>query len=270
MMLMSFQNSSTDKGFINMIRVNNLSIYCGSTKLVDNVSFSVKKGETAVLLGRSGSGKSLTSLALMQLLPKNLHSTGEILYSGQTFSETMRGTVLGMIMQSPAGCFDQAFTIGSLFKDIFKTRRKKNDSLFFEKILADVGLENPKDILNSYPFQLSGGMLQRIMIGLCLGLRTEFIIADEPTSDIDCLAEQEILSLLQKTKNQAQSLMIITHNIKTACTAADRILFMHKGRLLDDFPAAEVHSPKRHPILKALLSDNAKICENSWGVKFHD
>lgn len=252
-----------------MIRVKNLNICCGSTKLIDNVSFCIKKGEKVVLLGRSGSGKSITSLALMQLLPKNLHCTGEILYSGQPFSETMRGTVLGMIMQSPADCFDQAFTIGTLFKDIFKTHPKKNDSLFFEKILCSVGLENPKDILNSYPFQLSGGMLQRIMIGLCLGLQSEFIIADEPTSDIDCLAEQEILSLLQRTKNQTQSLMLITHNIKTACTIADRILFMHKGRLLDDFPAAEVHSPKRHPILKALLSDNAKICENSWGVKFY-
>lgn len=254
-----------------MITVQNLTIQSHNALLTDNVSFSVGKGEKVVLLGQSGSGKTLTSLALMHLLPSNLHQSGTISYHGKAFDESMRGKTLGMIMQSPVGCFDQAFTIGTLFADVFKTHMpQKCTQDFFRHCLADVGLENPQDILNSYPFQLSGGMLQRIMIGLSLALETEFIIADEPTSDIDCLAEQEILTLLKKVEKKRQSLLLITHSIKTACQIADRILLMHAGKILDDFPAAAVRAPNRHPKLKELLQADTQIRSNAWGVSFHE
>lgn len=255
-----------------MISVNNLTITADKAILVDNISFTVAKGEKVVLLGQSGSGKTLTSLAIMNLLPQNLNQKGTILYSGKPFHETMRGKTLGMVMQSPAGCFDQAFTVGTLFADIFKTHLspKFQNQDFYRHIITNVGLENPQDILNSYPFLLSGGMLQRIMIGICLALHTECIIADEPTSDIDCLAEQEILNLLKKTEEQKQSLLLITHNIKTACKIADRILLMHNGKILDDFPVGAVNAENRHPKLKELLTADLQIQHNAWGISAYE
>lgn len=254
-----------------MIHVKNLTVSHNGRILVDHINFCIEKGEKVVLLGQSGSGKSLTSLALMHLLPQNLQSTGEILYDGNHFSPSLRGKFLGMVMQSPANCFDNAFTVGTLFRDACKAHLPKEQCTqeFYEQCIQKVGLENPRDILNSFPFQLSGGMLQRIMIALCHALQTALVIADEATSDIDCLAEKEIIDLLLKNKNSGQSLLLITHSIKTACAAADRILFMHEGKILDMFPVREIHSPNRHPILKTLLADNAKICKNSWGVNFY-
>lgn len=254
-----------------MIEVKNFSVFHGTKTLVDNLNFTLKQGEKVVLLGQSGSGKTLTSLALMHLLPKNLTCSGTILYDGKEFSENMRGTFLGMIMQSPANCFDQAFTLSHIFRDSFHTHfpHRKFPPEFFESIIEKVGLKNPRDILNSYPFQLSGGMLQRIMIGLSLALETKFVIADEPSSDIDCLAEKEILSLLKKVEEKNQTLFLITHSIQTACQIAERILVMHQGKIIDDFPIQALHDENRHVVLKQLLSANRNIGSNDWGVEFH-
>ncbi len=254
-----------------MITVKNLHIFHGKNLLLDNINFHLSKGEKVALLGQSGSGKTLTSLALMHLLPKNLTATGEILYHNQKFHKKMRGSQIGMIMQSPAACFDQAFTMHHFFYDALASHNKteKLHEKYFCEIIKTVGLENPQDILASYPFQLSGGMLQRIMIGLCLALETEFIIADEPTSDIDCIAEFEILELLKKLTQKQQTLLLITHNIKTATQIADRILVMHKGKLVDDFKTDTLYADNRHTFTKELITAHQNLTQNAWGINFH-
>ena len=183
----------------------------------------------------------------------------------------MRGSQIGMIMQSPASCFDQAFTMQHFFYDALASHHKKEklNEKFFCEIIQKVGLKNPKDILVSFPFQLSGGMLQRIMIGLSLALETEFIIADEPTSDIDCIAEYEILDLLKKFTQKQQTLLLITHNIKTAMQIADRILVMHKGNLVDDFKTQDLYAPNRHTFTKELITAHQNLSQNAWGINFH-
>lgn len=254
-----------------MITIKNLSIFHGKKCLLDNINFHIKKGERVVLLGQSGSGKTLTSLALMHLLPHNLTATGEILYNNMPFHKKMRGTQIGMIMQSPASCFDQAFTMQHFFYDALISHHKteKLTDTYFCEIIENVGLKNPKDILASYPFQLSGGMLQRIMIGLSLALETEFIIADEPTSDIDCIAEYEILELLKKLEKKQQALLLITHNIKTATQIADRILVMHQGKLIDNFETKNLYNENRHTFTKELIMAHKNLTQNAWGINFH-
>ena len=282
---------------MSLLKVENLSIksYSGSP-LVNNISFEVNRGETLVILGESGSGKTLTSLAILDLLPNSVTKTkGNIFIDNVEFSESMRGSEISMIMQSPATCFDQVYSIRTIFTDALKSHQKKlrlnlhsqkkqlqehpesvlQSQDVFEisdeyliKIIESVELPNALDILNSFAFQLSGGMLQRLMIALNLALNPQVIIADEATSDIDIVAQNDILKLLSNMNKKNKALLFITHDVNVAKKMADRIIVMKNGEIIDDFPIKDLYTESRHEYTKKLLLAHTNLNTNFWGIDF--
>ena len=152
-----------------LISINKLSAGTKNYQILHNISFDINACEIVCLLGSSGSGKTMTALSILNMLPLNVTQTsGSILYNNKPFNENICGTFISMIMQAPASCFDSVFTIGTQFKDILISNHKEYSINRVYTMLEKVELHNPQDILNSYPFQLSGGMLQRVMIAIAL------------------------------------------------------------------------------------------------------
>jgi len=280
---------------MSLLRVENLNLTSLSGKqLVKNVSFEMHKGETLVILGESGSGKTLTSLAIVDLLPSSVIKTsGTIFINDAKFSASMRGSQISMIMQAPASCFDQVYSIRTIFSDTLKSHQKKsaqalagthnshddlglyqNQNKKFEisdayliKIIETVELSNPIEILDSFAFQLSGGTLQRLMIALSLALNPQIIIADEATSDIDLVAQNEILKLLS-AMDKEKGLLFITHDMSVAKQMADSIIVMQDGEIIDAFLIQDLHNKNRHAYTKKLLLAHENLNTNAWGINF--
>lgn len=250
-----------------LISINNLSAGTANHQILHNISFDINECEIVCLLGQSGSGKTMTALSILNMLPDNVMQTsGTILYNNKPFNENMRGSFISMIMQSPASCFDSVFTIGAQFKDILLSNNKEYSIEKVCSMIEKVELQNPQDILNSYPFQLSGGMLQRVMIAIALSLDSKVIIADEPTSDLDTAGQKEIIDLILKLKNENKSVLMITHNLAVAKSCADKIAVMEQGRLVDFFNKTELLSEKRHRYTKELIAANNWLYENKWNI----
>lgn len=250
-----------------LISINNLSAGTENHQILHNISFDIKSGEIICLLGQSGSGKTMTALSILNMLPLNvIQTSGTILYNNTPFDESMRGSFISMIMQAPASCFDSVFTIGAQFKDILISNNKEYSENKVCSILEKVELNNPKDILNSYPFQLSGGMLQRVMIAIALSLDSKVIIADEPTSDLDTAGQKEIIELILNLKKENKAVLMITHNLAVAKSCADKIAVMSNGRLVDFFDTHELSDKNRHEYTKKLIYANSMLCSSKWNI----
>lgn len=250
-----------------LISINDLSAGTSKYQILHNISFDINEGEIVCLLGQSGSGKTMTALSILNMLPLNvMHTSGTILYNDKPFNENMRGSFISMIMQAPVSCFDSVFTIGAQFKDILLSNSKEYSIEKVCSALEKVELKNPHDILNSYPFQLSGGMLQRVMIAIALSLESKVIIADEPTSDLDITGQKEIIDLILKLKQENKAVLMITHNLAVAKSCADKIAVMDKGRLVDIFNKNELLSENRHKYTKELIAANNWLYANKWNI----
>lgn len=250
-----------------LISINNLSAGTKNNQILYNISFDINEGEIVCLLGQSGSGKTMTALSILNMLPLNVMQTsGSILYNNKPFNENMRGSFISMIMQAPASCFDSVFTIGTQFKDILTSNNKEYSIDKVCSTLEKVELKNPHDILNSYPFQLSGGMLQRVMIAIALSLDSKVIIADEPTSDLDITGQKEIIDLILKLKQENKAVLMITHNLAVAKSCADKIAVMEQGRIVDIFNKNELLSENRHKYTKELITANSRLYTNKWNI----
>lgn len=230
-----------------MLEVNNLSISLGSNnprQLVTDVNFSLAENECLGILGESGSGKSLTCNAINGLLDENFHISGEAIFAGQdllsmspTQRRAMRGEQIAMVMQSPMTAFNPLFTIGNQAIETIKQHKpvdtKQAQQLFCD-ILARVNLKSPQALLANYPHELSGGMLQRIMVALALVLEPKLIIADEPTTAIDYISQREVIKQLQWVREQfATSLIFVSHDLSLVSHIADQVLVMNQGRVVE-------------------------------------
>ena len=259
---------------MNLLKVKNLNLESHfGTPLVKNFSFEMNLGETLVILGESGSGKTLTSLAILDLLPNSVIKTsGTVFVNDTEFSASMRGSEISMIMQAPASCFDQVYPIRTIFADTLKSHKnEKNLEIsdeYFIKMIETVELPNPAEILNSFAFQLSGGTLQRLMIALNLALNPQIIIADEATSDIDLVAQNEILKLLSTLDKKEKGLLFITHDVSVAKQMADRVIVMQEGEKIDEFLIQDLHKEDRNEYTKKLLQAHTNLNTNPWGVDF--
>ncbi len=232
---------------MSILQVENLHVtFRGKKKkseLVKDVSFSVGKGECLCIVGESGSGKTMTMKAMMGLLDHHFDITGtamleeiDLLHASRETLRTIRGKRMTMILQNPMVCFDSLYRIGYQMAETFSAHTDWSKKEIHQKsveILEKMRLENPEEVLRKYPHQLSGGMLQRIMIGIALALSPDILIADEPTTAIDSVTQHEIMKEFLHLKEMGVTMIFITHDLGVASVISDRVLVMNQGSVVD-------------------------------------
>ncbi len=263
-----------------VLEVANLTVSCcgpAARRLVRNVSFRIGQGYALALIGESGAGKSLASLAVMDLLPGGLSRTGgSILIGGMDVDElsreemrALRGNKLAMIMQNPMSAFDPTFTILSHFAETLKSHQRdlKRQQIVARTraSLATAGFDHPDAVMALYPFQMSGGMLQRVMIALALVNGPDLLIADEATTDLDAVSQRQIVDLLKKHRMESGlSLMLVTHDLGVAASLADDIVVMHQGAIVEEGPARQVFTRPGAQYTRRLMAAHRKLYTNRF------
>lgn len=253
---------------MNLVEINKLSISHKQKKIVKNISFDIRKGEWLAIVGQSGSGKSLTASAIGQLLGPNLQAVGEVLYEGGNMLDLppkkmrkLRGTRISYIFQDYQGSFTPFHTIGKHFEEFLKTHVKLSKNARKEKVeeaLLSVGLK--PEIHGRYPFQLSGGQLQRVSIALALLLEPDILIADEPTTALDSITSFKVLKLLSKLQQEKGcSILFITHDLRHVRNYADRILVMKEGEVVEQGEKIQILGDPKHPYTKLLIDASAPL-----------
>ena len=257
-----------------LLEVRDLSIEArnGTAKpLVHGVSFSVSPGRVTCLVGASGSGKTLSCMAVPGLLPQGVRRTGgTIAFEGRLLNELsgeelreLRGTRIAMVMQNPASCFDPVFSIGSHFRETLAAHGGEgNWRVRAEVALKEVGLENANRICRAYPFQLSGGMLQRVMLALALLNDPALLIADEPTTDLDTVAQRCVLDLIDGVRRRRDmGVLLVTHDFGVVARMADDVVVLEEGVVVERRSAVELFEVPEHPISAALVGAHRALCE---------
>lgn len=237
----------------------------GVIKAVDGVSFTVKKGEVIGLVGESGSGKSVTSLSIMRLVPQPAGKivSGEILFKNQNLlnlSENemrqLRGDRISMILQDPMVSLNQLLTVGYQIGETFKHHGKTDGSLLSKciNILKRVRVPSPETRVNNYPFQFSGGMCQRVLIGTGIANNPELLIADEPTTALDVTIQAQIIQLMKDLqKDTNTSIILITHDLATIAQICTKVYVMYGGRIVEKAPIKEFYQNPQHPYSEGLI-----------------
>lgn len=251
----------------NVLEVKNLNIVfqdvVGELKAVTDLNFNMKRGEILGLIGESGSGKSVTAKAVMQLLNSGKVS-GEIWYGGRDILHVkekeickIRGVKISMIFQEPMTALNPVMKIGKQLEEIFKVHKIGSKSENRKKIidiLKILNIENPQEILEKYPFELSGGLRQRIVIAMAVICRPEIIIADEPTTALDVTTQMETLLLLKKVVSQMGSaVLLITHDLGVIAECADRVIVMYRGKKMEECGVKNFFSNACHPYSQGLI-----------------
>ena len=243
-----------------------VTISYGAEEAVRNVSFSVPNGEVFAIVGESGSGKSTLVRAAFGML-KQATITGQILLNGidiSTLSDgdwrQLRGTEISMIFQNPSAYLNPNRTVDNHFKDLFRAHGESYDANRVIDMLNLVHLDGGDRLLASYPFQLSGGMQQRLAIALSLILRPTIVFADEPTSALDILVQASVLDLLKEvTQALGATVVIVTHNIKAAGHIANSIGVMHKGQLVEVGATEDIMNHPKDEYTRVLLDSVMKV-----------
>jgi len=249
-----------------VLDIADLSVGFARTEAVRGLSLSVARGETHCIVGESGCGKSVTSLAVMDLLPRGARrSAGHIRFHGQDLiglSERemarLRGDKIAMIFQEPMTSLNPAYTIGSQMAEVFERHRGAGRRAALDRaaeLLARVGITAPAMRLAQYPHQLSGGLRQRVMIAMALMCDPELLIADEPTTALDVTVQAQILRLLKQLQQElGLALLLITHDLGVVARVADRVSVMYAGEVVESGPAAAVLTRPTHPYTRGLIA----------------
>jgi peptide/nickel transport system ATP-binding protein len=233
---------------------------------VRGVSFGVSRGETLCIVGESGCGKSLTSLALLGLLPRAAKRTArrlvfdgmDLLRASNRSMSDLRGNRIGMIFQDPMSSLNPAFTIGNQLEEAMRrhrrvSRRETRERAVF--LLEKVGITSAASRLGQYPHQLSGGLRQRVMMAMALMCGPALIIADEPTTALDVTIQAQILLVLADLQREfGMGLILITHDLGVVARIADRVLVMYAGQIVEEGTAVEVFENPLHPYTRGLLA----------------
>ena len=252
-----------------VLDVKNLSIDIplaeGMLHAVDGIDIHVDKGETLCIVGESGCGKSLTSLAVMDLLPKkairrlerlDLAGASILDYSEQQMSD-IRVSKMGMIFQEPMTSLNPAFTIGNQMVETLQRHRNMNRVAardLAKRMLEKVGITAADQRLNQYPHQLSGGLRQRVMIAMTLLCEPELIIADEPTTALDVTIQAQILLLLQELQSEFDmGLILITHDLGVVARIATRVAVMYAGQIVEQGTVKQIFDNPMHPYTRGLM-----------------
>ncbi|HWI47314.1 MAG TPA: ABC transporter ATP-binding protein [Rummeliibacillus sp.] len=260
-----------------LLEVNHLqtNIYTenGAVKAVNDVSFAIREGETVCIVGESGCGKSITALSLMQLIPENGKvEGGEINFDGKNLLNLnkkeirrLRGNDIGMIFQEPMTSLNPVFTIGEQMIEPIQEHLLMSKKDAYKKameLITMLGIPNAEKIVNRYPHELSGGMLQRIMIAIALSCNPKLIIADEPTTALDVTIQAQILDLLREVKEKFNtSILLITHDLGVVAEMADYVVVMYAGKVVEEGPVLELFENPQHPYTRGLLKAKPVIGE---------
>ncbi|WP_040207289.1 ABC transporter ATP-binding protein [Neobacillus jeddahensis] len=259
-----------------VLDVKNLSVGLGTKdnqKLILNqVNFSVKRGETVAIVGESGCGKSMTALTVMGLLPEPVVSlvSGEILLQGKNLTNLsqkemnkVRGKDVAMIFQEPMTTLNPSFTIGNQLGEIFKIHSNLNSEEIRKKcieMLTKVKIPDPEAKLKVYPHQLSGGMRQRVVIAMALACNPKVIIADEPTTALDVTIQAQILDLLVELQTQFNTTVIlITHDLGVVAETCQRAIVMYAGQVVEEGSVEELFEHPQHPYTKGLMDSIPRL-----------
>ncbi|MCL7383170.1 MAG: ABC transporter ATP-binding protein [Thaumarchaeota archaeon] len=257
--------------------VKNLFMYYktvkGEVKAVDDVSFSIDKGETITIIGESGCGKSSVAKAIIRLLPRNVSIyKGEIYLdnfnimslSEEEFRELVRWNRITYVPQAALNSLNPVLKIGSqMIEPLIKNRRVEKDEALRKAIemLEAVGI--PRDFVNRYPFELSGGMRQRVIIATALLTDPDLIILDEPTSSLDVLTQASIINLLKKIKRERKiSMIFITHDIGLSSELADKVGVMYAGQIVEYNTSENFYKNPQHPYSQLLMASVPTLHED--------
>lgn len=236
-----------------------------ATEVLQKISFNVHENEILGIVGESGSGKSVTSLSIMGLLPKKAaHCSGNILFEGKDLLKIkerefreIRGKEIAMIFQEPMSALNPSLKCGKQVSEILKLHLKLNSSKAKKETISlfeKVKLPRPNEIYNSYPHQISGGQMQRVMIAMAIACKPKLLIADEPTTALDVTVQKEIISLLKSIQQETKMAMLfISHDLNLVSEIADRVMVMYKGDVVENAATLEIFKTPKAEYTKALL-----------------
>ncbi len=247
----------------------------GIVKAVQHVNISVAKGETLAIVGESGSGKSVTSYAVMRILDRaGKIAEGSVMFSGidvkaatEEQMRDLRGREVSMIFQNPRAALNPIRKVGDQIEDVLRTHvQQAQVADRGEKAieaLEQVKIARPRERYHAYPFELSGGMCQRVVIALALACNPQLLIADEPTTGLDVTTQKAVMDLIvELTKRRAMSTILITHDLGLAAAYCDRVVVMEKGRVVETAKAADIFANPQHPYTKKLMRATPRLGVN--------
>ena len=238
----------------------------GEITAVENVSFSLDAGEILGIVGKSGSGKSVTALTIMGLLPQPPArvASGEVRFDGQVLTrlsdarmQRIRGPGIAMVFQEPMTSLNPVFTIGEQVMETLRAHERLSQQALYNRsleMLEKVGIPSAARRMGDYPHQLSGGQRQRVMLAIALACRPRLLIADEPTTALDVTIQAQILDLMMDLRDEfGMAIIVITHNMGVVAETADRVLVMYAGRIVEEAPVARLFDNPLHPYTRGLL-----------------
>ncbi len=261
----------------NLLDVKNLKTYfnlsAGIAKAVDDISFSIKRGDSFGLVGESGCGKSVTALSIMRLIqPPGEIAGGEIVFNGKDILRSsdeeirnIRGDKISMIFQEPMTSLNPVFTVGDQITEAMRVHLDISKKEAYDRavdMLRLVGIPAAKRRINDYPNQLSGGMRQRVMIAIALSCSPSLLIADEPTTALDVTIEAQILELINDLKQKlGMAVLLITHDLGIVAENTDNVAVMYAGKIVEYSTVRKVLSTPRHPYTTGLLQSLPSISD---------
>ena len=241
----------------------------GLVRAIDGVSLTVRRGEILGIVGESGSGKSVTAKSIMRLVrPPGRIVGGRVCFQGRDLlslpereMRALRGSALAMIFQNPIGALDPVFSVESQLCEVFKVRPEREEAVFkgglraaAVEVLRRVRIPSPETVVQAYPHQLSGGMAQRVMIGMGVAGRPALLIADEPTTALDVSVQAQILELLRSVRDEyGTSIILITHDLAITAQLCDRVAVMYAGQVVESGRTRDLFHAPRHHYTRGLL-----------------
>ena len=265
-----------------ILKVENLKTYfftaSGVSKAVDGVSYTLRKGEILGIVGESGSGKSVTASSIMRLLPQNGKIMGgEIDFDGVDMMKlskkqlvALRGNEIAMIFQDPMTSLDPVFKVGNQMVEMICAHQnvsKEAARAMAIEALGRVGIPNPEKRMDAYPYELSGGMCQRVIIAMAICSHPKIIIADEPTTALDVTVQARVLELLRELqRNLNTGILLITHNLGVVWEMCDDVMVMYAGQTVEKAETKELYAAPLHPYTWGLLDSIPRLSDESKGM----
>jgi len=259
-----------------LLSIKNLEVkfkhFEGITTALKKISLNIGRGEKVALVGESGSGKSVTARMILGLLSNsNIKKSGEIFFENTDLLKknnsqikNIRGNEISMIFQDPVSSMNPFFTVRKQMQQVLENHKqgydKNNSDNYFADLLRDVKIEDPNRVLNSYAFQLSGGMAQRVMISMAMINKPKLILADEPTTALDVTVQKTVLSIMKEVVSQKNmSMLLISHNLGVVREFADRIYVIYQGTILEEGSTEQIFNAPGHIYTQTLLNAIPKI-----------